>query len=56
MRDTTIFTAYCRRFDICDFTGIDLFHLPNLEHFFKINIVVYELEDAIVTMVKRSRL
>ena len=49
------FTAFCERFAICNFTGVELFDLPNLEDFFKLNIVVYEREDAVATLVQRSR-
>ena len=48
------FTAYCKRFDICDFTGVELCDFPNLEDFFKLNIVVYDLKDAVATQVQRS--
>ena len=48
------FTAYCKGFNICDFTGVELFDLQNLEDFFKLNIVVYELEDTVATLVQRS--
>ena len=48
------FTAYCKRFHICDFTYVELFDLPNLEDLFKLSIVVYELEDAVATLVHRS--
>ena len=36
------------------FTGVELLDLPNLEDFFKLNIIVYELEDAVATLVQRS--
>ena len=48
------FTAYGEGFGICDFTGVKLFDLPNLEDFFKLNIIVYEIEDAIATLMKQS--
>ena len=49
------FTAYCKCFDTCDLTGVEVFDLPNLEGFFKLNIVVYELEDAVAALVQQSR-
>ena len=46
------FTAYGERFCICNFTGVELFDLPNLEDFFKLNIIVYELEDVVATLMQ----
>ena len=37
------------------FTGVNLSDFADLEDFFKINLVVYELEEKVAKLVKRSR-
>ena len=51
-----LFTAYCKHFHIDpdQFQGV-LIDIPEIEDFFEINIVVYELQDKKAKLIQRSR-
>ena len=48
---------YCMHFDIIHsaFTGVNLFDFVDLKDFFKINLIVYELEGRVAKLIQRSR-
>ena len=46
---------YCTHFDVCEFSGVSLFDFVELENFYKINIVAYELEHNKAKVIQRSR-
>ena len=50
-----LFLEYSNRFYVSEFAGVQLFDLPKLEDFYKINFVVYELDNAVAKLVQRSR-
>ena len=52
-----LFTAYCKHFhvDPDQFQGVFLIDFPEIEDFFEINTVVYELQDKKVKLIQRSR-
>ena len=51
-----LFTAYCKHFHIDpdQFQGVLLNDFPEIEDFFEINIVVYELQDKTAKLTQRS--
>ena len=52
-----LFRAYCTRFDVAPehFSGVQLFDFINLEDFFELNLIVYELDGKVAKLVQRSR-
>ena len=46
---------YCTHFDVSEFSEVNLFDVFDLENFYKINIVAYELENNKVKLIQRSR-
>ena len=46
---------YCTHFDISEFSGVSLFDFVELEKFYKINIVAYELENNKAKLIQCSR-
>ena len=51
-----LFNDYCTHFEIVynAFTGVNLSDFVDFEDFFKINLVVYELEGGVAKLVQRS--
>ena len=52
-----LFNDYCMHFNIVPntFVGVNLVDFIDLEDFFKINLVVYELEEGVAKLIQRSR-
>ena len=50
-----LFYEYCTHFDVSEFSGVSLFDFVELENFYKINIVAYELENNKAKIIQRSR-
>ena len=52
-----LFNDYCMHFNIVPntFVGVNLSDFIDLEHFFKINLVVYELEEGVAKLIQCSR-
>jgi len=50
-----LFNKYWQHYNILTFNGVNLTAFTNLEDIFKINIVVYQLEDTVAKLVQRSR-
>ena len=50
-----LFYEYCTHFEIEEFSGVSLFDFVELENFYKINIVAYELENNKAKLIQRSR-
>ena len=50
-----LFYEYCTHFEIEKFSGVSLFDFVELENFYKINIVSYELENSKAKLIQRSR-
>ena len=50
-----LFFEYCTHFDVSKFSGVSLFDFVELENFYKINIVAYELENNKAKIIQRSR-
>ena len=50
-----LFYEYCTHFEIKEFSGLSLFDFVELENFYKINIVAYELENNKAKLIQRSR-
>ena len=50
-----LFYEYCTHFEIKEFSGVSLFDFVELENFYKINIVAYELENNKAKLIQRSR-
>ena len=50
-----LFYDYCTHFDVSEFSGVSLFNFVELENFYKINIVAYELENNKTKVIQRSR-
>ena len=52
-----LFNDYCMHFNVVpnDFVGVNLVDFVDLEDFFKINLVVYELEEEVAKLVQSSR-
>ena len=50
-----LFYEYCTHFDVSEFSGVSLFDFVELENFYKINIVAYELENKKAKVIQRSR-
>ena len=50
-----LFHEYCRHFEINEFTGINLIDFEDLENFYKLNIVAYELKENKAKLIQRSR-
>ena len=50
-----LFYEYCTHFDVSEFFGVSLFDFVELENFYKINIVAYELENNKTKIIQRSR-
>ena len=52
-----LFNDFCLHFQISfqDFKGINLFDFPELEDYFQINFIVYELDGTTTKLVQRSR-
>ena len=50
-----LFHEYCTHFDVSEFSGVSLFDFVELENFYKINIVAYELENNKAKVIQRSR-
>ena len=50
-----LFCEYCTHFEIKKFSGVSLFDFVELENFYKINIVAYELENNKAKLIQRSR-
>ena len=50
-----LFYEYCTHFDVSEFSGVSLFDFVELENFYKINIVDYELENNKAKIIQRSR-
>ena len=52
-----LFNDYCMHFEITNnaFTGVNLSNFVDLENFFKINLVAYELEEEVAKLILPSR-
>ena len=50
-----LFYKYCTHFDVNEFSGVILFDFVELENFYKINIVTYELENNKTKLIQCSR-
>ena len=52
-----LFNNYCMHFSIAPntFVGVNLVDFVNLENFFKVNLVVYELEEGVAKLIQHSR-
>ena len=50
-----LFYEYCTHFDVSEFSGVSLFDFVELENFYKLNIVAYELENNKANIIQRSR-
>ena len=52
-----LFNDYCAHFNIVpnDFVGVNLFNFVDLEDFFKINLITYELEGSVTKLVQKSQ-
>ena len=52
-----LFNDFCFQFQTSfpDFKGINLFDFPELEDYFQINIIVYELDETTAKLVQESR-
>ena len=52
-----LFRKYCVHFDVspADFAGVQLFDFIHLEDFFKLNLIVYELDGKVAKLVQCSR-
>ena len=50
-----LFYEYCTHFDVSEFSNVSLFDFVELENFYKINIVAYELENNKAKVIQRSR-
>ena len=50
-----LFYEYCTYFDVSEFSGVSLFDFVELENFYKINIVAYELENNKAKVIQRRR-
>ena len=50
-----LFYEYCNHFEIEKFSGVSLYDFVELENFYKINIVAYELENSKAKLIQRSR-
>ena len=50
-----LFYEYCTHFDVSEFFGVSLFDFFELENFYKINIVAYELENNKAKVIQRGR-
>ena len=50
-----LFYEYCTHFNVSEFSGVSLFDFVELENFYKINIVAYELENNKTKIIQRSR-
>ena len=52
-----LFNDYCLHFNIVPntFVGVNLVDFIDLEDFFKVNLVVYELEEGVAKLIQRSR-
>ena len=50
-----LFYEYCTHFKIKEFSGVSLFDFVELENFYKINIVAYELKNNKAKLIQRSR-
>ena len=50
-----LFFEYCTHFDVSEFSRVSLFDFIELENFYKINIVAYELENNKAKVIQRSR-
>ena len=49
-----LFYEYCTYFDVSEFSGVSLFDFVELENFYKIKIVAYELENNKAKIIQRS--
>ena len=50
-----LFYEYCTHFDVSEFSGVSLFDFVELENFYNLNIVAYELENNKAKIIQRSR-
>ena len=50
-----LFYEYCTHFENEKFSGVSLYDFVELENFYKINIVAYELENSKAKLIQRSR-
>ena len=50
-----LFYEYYTHFDVSEFSGVSLFDFVELENFYKINIVAYELENNKAKIIQNSR-
>ena len=50
-----LFYEYCTHFNVSEFSEASLFDFVELENFYKINIVAYELENNKAKVIQRSR-
>ena len=50
-----MFYEYCIHFDVSEFCSVNLFDFVDLENFYTINIVAYELENNKAKVIQRSR-
>jgi len=51
-----LFNEYCRHFNISALNGVRLADFTDLEDLFKINIIVYQLENTVAKLVVLSYL
>ena len=50
-----LFSHFCSKYPVDVFPGIDFNDLPQIEDLFKINIVIYQLDEDVAKLIQKSR-
>jgi len=50
-----LFKEYCEYYNISTFSGVNFTNFSDLKDLYKINMVVYQLEDTVTKLIQNSR-
>ena len=50
-----LFSHFCSKYPVDVFSGIDFNDLPQIEDMFRINTVIYQLDENVATFIQKSR-